>query len=291
LASSLEVSVGSWAEPAGDSASNPRELDGRSMDWPLDPLGPQRAAIEEGAAMVVAAIGERVPGPPAGEEEAGWAAEVDLLLTERDAAAGARIAVQLPAHLSASRLVALAEDPQALAARLRRPMPEQPSPQARRGSEFHAWLERRFAAAALLDVEELPGASDAETAADAGAELAALQQTFLASEWAHRTAEAVEVAIETPVAGVVLRGRIDAIFPREGGGWDVVDWKTGPPPTGDHARAAAVQLAVYRLAWSRLTGTPLEQVGAAFFYASTGETVRPVDLLDQAALEDLLTLS
>jgi hypothetical protein len=34
---------------------------------------------------------------------------------------------------------------------------------------------------------------------------------------------------------------------------------------------------------------PVEQVGAAFFYAATGRTVRPVDLLDEAALTALVT--
>jgi DNA helicase-2/ATP-dependent DNA helicase PcrA len=183
-------------------------------------------------------------------------------------------------------VVALAADPVALAERLRRPMPEQPSPQARRGSAFHAWLERRFGAAALVDVDELPGAGDDVDDTD----LEALQAAFLGSEWASRTAEAVEVAIETSIAGVVLRGRIDAVFARPGGGWDVVDWKTGRPPAPERAQALAVQLAVYRLAWARLHAVPVEQVSAAFFYASTGETVRPVDLLDEAALHDLLTL-
>ena len=51
-----------------------------------------------------------------------------------------------------------------------------------------------------------------------------------------------------------------------------------------------MQLAVYRLAWARLHGIPLDQVSAAFFYAATGTTVRPVDLLDEASLESLLTL-
>jgi DNA helicase-2/ATP-dependent DNA helicase PcrA len=69
----------------------------------------------------------------------------------------------------------------------------------------------------------------------------------------------------------------------------VVDWKTGPPPSDPRqAAAAAVQLAVYRLAWSRLTGTDLERIGAAFFYASTGVTRRPVDLLDADGLTDLI---
>jgi DNA helicase-2/ATP-dependent DNA helicase PcrA len=89
---------------------------------------------------------------------------------------------------------------------------------------------------------------------------------------------------------VVLRGRIDAVFARPGGGWDVVDWKTGRPPGPESARTLAVQLAIYRIAWARLHGVPVEQVSAAFFYASTGQTVRPVDLLDETALQALLTL-
>ena len=102
-----------------------------------------------------------------------------------------------------------------------------------------------------------------------------MQAAFLGSEWADRTAEAVEVAVETPIAGVVLRGRIDAVFARPDGGWDVVDWKTGRPPGRESAQTLAVQLAVYRIAWARLHRVPVERVSAAFFYASTGETVRP----------------
>jgi DNA helicase-2/ATP-dependent DNA helicase PcrA len=199
------------------------------------------------------------------------------------------VLVELPAHLSASRVVALAADPEAFADRLRRPLPQAPQPAARRGSAFHAWLERRYGAAALVDLEELPGAADD---ADADADLEVLQRHFLASDWARLVPEAVEVAVETPVAGVVVRGRIDAVFRYEtpqGPRWDVVDWKTGPPARGEaDARARAVQLALYRLAWSRLQGVPVEHVGAAFFHAATGQTVRPVELLDEIALSALI---
>ena len=53
------------------------------------------------------------------------------------------------------------------------------------------------------------------------------------------------------------------------------------------ARLRALQLGVYRLAWSRLTGTALDHVRAAFYYADSGETVWP-DLLDEAELTDLV---
>jgi DNA helicase-2/ATP-dependent DNA helicase PcrA len=288
------VSQGDWAEPVEADAVNPREALRATGAWPPDPLGERRPAVAAGAALVRGAIDALVDGdagpdpePPADGRAARWAREIELLLAERDAARSGELTATLPEHLSASRVVALAADPVALAARLRRPMPEPPSPQARRGSAFHAWLERRFGAAALVDVDELPGAAD-DAAADE--DLAALRETFLASEWARRTPEAVEVAVETPVAGVVLRGRIDAVFRRDDGGWDVVDWKTGAPPPEAARPVRAVQLAVYRLAWARLHGVPLDRVSAAFFYAATGETVRPVDLLDEAGLEALLRL-
>src|SRR5690606_8401939 len=79
-------------------------------------------------------------------------------------------------------------------------------------------------------------------------------------------------------------GRMDAVFRTPDGRYDVVDWKTGHPPTGAAARAAAVQLATYRLAWADLSGTPLDRVGAAFHYVRVNQTVRPVDLLDASGL-------
>ena len=295
-----------WAEPAEKGQPNPRDLDA-AVAWPVDPLGEARTAVEEGAALVRAYLAGTAPepaledagrwdatwdeldGPDEDPVVAAWDRETALLLAEREALTAGAPLVELPAHLSASRVVALAADPQAFADRLRRPLPQPPQPAARRGSAFHAWLERRYGAAALVDLEDLPGAADDD---GADADLEQLQQRFLASEWAQLVPDAVEVAVETPVAGVVVRGRIDAVFRYEtpaGPRWDVVDWKTGRPPRGEaQTRARAVQLALYRLAWSRLQDVPVEHVGAAFFHAATGETVRPVELLDEVALSALI---
>ena len=69
----------------------------------------------------------------------------------------------------------------------------------------------------------------------------------------------------------------------------VVDWKTGRAPSDPEARSVReMQLAVYRLAWSRWTGAPLEQVNAAFYYVASDETVRPRRLLSEAEIEALL---
>ena len=315
------VRVGTWHAVA-DGATNPREQIHRSVPWPTDPLGGRRAALTEAARLVRAAMVDLAAGPDRGRDPGpanaardpgGWDGEVMALLAERDAGTGASALVRLPTHLSASRMVTLARDPAELAGMLRRPMPRPPSPQTRRGSAFHTWLEQRFAAAALVDVDELPGAADQGLDEMDDAALARLQRHFLDSPWAQRTPHAVEVAVETPIrllgsaagpgagpATVMLRGRIDAVFRRGAGAgvdgdvpgvtWEVVDWKTGPPPVDEAERtAAAVQLAVYRLAWSSLLRVAAETVSAAFFYASTGHTVRPVDPLDGAGLAALVT--
>src|SRR6266540_556629 len=119
--------------------------------------------------------------------------------------------------------------PERLARTLRRPLPTRPDLRARRGTAFHVWLEQRFGADMLLDLDELPGASDEDAAADSA--LAVLQERFLASEWADRVPIAVEVPFATVVSGVVIRGRMDAVFADPDGGFDVVDWKTGERPS------------------------------------------------------------
>ena len=73
------------------------------------------------------------------------------------------------------------------------------------------------------------------------------------------------------------------------GGFEVIDWKTGPVPGAAELAAAGVQLAAYRLGWSRLTGVPVERVSAGFHHVSANRTLRPVDLLDEAGLLALVT--
>jgi len=269
-----------------------------SATWPADPLGARRALLEEAAGLVHAARAGAPVAPdfdPAGQPGSGsldpWAQEVELLLAERSAFApdpSAPVDVVLPAHLSVSQLVTLRRDPQALARTLRRPLPTRPDPYARRGTAFHAWLEHRFGSEQLLDIDELPGAADEDAAPDAA--LTRLQELFEHSEWAERIPVAVEVGFATTVAGVVIRGRMDAVYADPDGGYEVVDWKTGRRPApGREADSAAVQLAAYRLAWAELAGCPVDRVRAAFPYVAEGVTVRPADLLDAASLNALVS--
>ncbi|WP_447008332.1 ATP-dependent helicase [Saccharothrix isguenensis] len=344
--------IAHWAPRPAEDDPNPLASQTKTAQWPTDPLGKRRAAVAEGAELVLAALDRHLATPPAphpqdpresstqtprvdhsdtpsspfeddpefpvepedpedpedpgfsedpqepGEPEDpaeadqpeddpdGWARDVDVLLAERAAAADRRERVVLPDHLSVSQLVELAADPDGLARRLRRPLPFPPNPLARRGTAFHTWLEQRFGASRLFDLDELPGAADEGAAPDA--DLARLQEAFLASSWADRVPHDVEVPFEAKIDGLSVRGRMDAVFADDDGGWTVVDWKTGAVPEDDRLPALSVQLAAYRLAWAALTGTPVEKVRAAFHYVRQDHTLRPADLLDADGLRELI---
>jgi DNA helicase-2/ATP-dependent DNA helicase PcrA len=340
------VLVERWAEAPEDGDPNPVTAQPRTGHWPIDPLGRRRAEVARGAELVREEVrrlrradpedpdptqlslfesggsGPNDEGDPEGaleDDPDNWVADVDALLAERAAARNARPEVALPGSLSVSQLVELAADPDALAARLRRPMPFPPNPHARRGTAFHAWLEQRFGATRLLDLDELPGAADDGAAGDD--DLMALRNAFLVSAWAERRPIEVEVPFETvvfdgggpdpvgeaapgpepaggagpdpeppgdAVSGIAVRGRMDAVFADPDGGVTVVDWKTGALPDESRLPALSVQLAAYRLAWAALSGTDISRVRAAFHYVRDDVTLRPADLLDAEGLRALL---
>ena len=277
-----------WApEPSSDSPVRPEVPEREPAWWPTDhPLGARQGAVDRAAEVVRAILAGGAVGVGVTGQAADLAAVTDLLLDERRRGAE-QPPPALPGHLSASAVVRLAQDRAEFARQLRRPVPLAPSTSARRGTAFHAWAESYFGAAALVDVDALPGADDESVADDP--DLAALRTAFLGSPWARRSPVAVEVEVQTTVGGVVLRSRIDAVFAEPDGGVVVVDWKTGRPPSDpDSIRTRELQLAVYRLAWSRWKGVPLERVDAAFYYVATGETVRATERLGAPEIERVL---
>jgi DNA helicase-2/ATP-dependent DNA helicase PcrA len=168
---------------------------------------------------------------------------------------------------------------------VRRPLPQPPARQARRGTAFHLWLEERFGQQRLIDDTDLFAADDTQ----ADENLMELKARFEAGEWGGRWPREVEVPFDTQIGDRQIRGRIDAVFADQDGGYDVVDWKTGQPPRARAEQdAVAVQLAAYRLAWSALAGVPLDRVRAAFYYVRHDRTVRPADLLDERGLVALI---
>jgi DNA helicase II / ATP-dependent DNA helicase PcrA len=282
--------VAPWVDDPPED--NPVTSGERVVAWPSPgpPAGPgAQAAADRVRTLLAGGVPAEEPAlsPEAARVVASWDDDLQRLAEEQRRAAARRRTAVLPASLSVSALVELRRDPAAYARTLSRPMPRRPFPSARRGTAFHAWLEHDvYGAPQLLDDTELPGSADA-TAAGVP-DLAALQEAFRRSTWWGRTPAEVEVPFETEVEGVLLRGRADAVFADEDGGWTVVDWKTGAVPAGAALEAAAVQLAAYRLAWSRLSGAPLHTVRAAFHHVREGVTLQPADLLDADGLAALL---
>ncbi|WP_405456970.1 UvrD-helicase domain-containing protein [Streptomyces globisporus] len=215
---------------------------------------------------------------------ASWDRDLDSLAGELRRARATVREVVIPAALSATQLLRLAEDPEAFAQELARPMPRPPQPAARRGTRFHAWVESRYEELPLpmLGPDELPGGdeSDAEIADER--DLAELKEAFERTAYARRTPYRVETPFQITLAGRVIRGRIDAVY-RTGDTYEIVDWKTTR-----HRTADPLQLAVYRLAWAELHDLPLDAVTATFLYVRTGETVHPQGLPGRAELERIL---
>ena len=295
--------VDAWAfTPEKGEAENPLREQQAEAEWPAPLDSAARAARLAAAAAVTALLRlpeQEWPRDPEIEDQRhsrlveGWDADLDALLDELRRSHEVRFEVPMPVSLSATRLLAYAKDPAAFAEQLFRPMPRPPAPQARRGTEFHAWVEERFGQLSLFDDADLELFGEDED----GEDLAELKAAFLRSEYAERAPHRMEAPFQLLLGGQIVRGRIDAVYRLDGGDagaggdgaedggvrYEVVDWKTNRRQNAD-----PLQLAVYRLAWAELAGVPLESVSAAFLYVRTGETVRPRDLPDRAALERLL---
>ncbi len=291
-----------WLDKPEKDAVNPLTSVAREpVLWPVTERSAE-ALRRIDAAELVASVDPTADDGDLGADAdlvATWDDEIERLLEEARAGEAGRgsdgaVEVPLPSSLSATALGRLRDDPGRFARELVRPMPRRPSPAARFGSRFHAWVEARFGQQSLLDTDRLSGRGDADVSRADEAELEELIARFSAGEFGDRQ----PVAVEAPFAlvlhgpggvGQVVRGRIDAVYAEppavEGGAasYLVVDWKTNARQTAD-----PLQLALYRLAWAELHGVPLESVRAGFYYVRSGDLVVPGDLPDRAGIEALL---
>jgi DNA helicase-2/ATP-dependent DNA helicase PcrA len=264
-----------------DGVENPTLENPLTAVWPRDYLGDKRAQFDAAIKLVnTSNVHPLIDSQDA--EVNSWIMDAHSLITEQRKRAIDVVEVALPSRMSTSTLVALHENPQELALNIRRPMPRGQDQYSRRGTAFHLWVERQFTDAATLFGDEYLDYLDP---LDDDSKLEDLKATWLKSAFANRTPARVEVPFETTIAGVLIRGRIDAIY-ADGDGFQVVDWKTGSKQLG---KSAQVQLAMYRLAWAKLSGCEISKISAAFHYVPTGVTDQPADLLDEAALITLIS--
>ena len=286
-----------WLDRPAKDEVNPLTAQAERRPWPAQGHTEELARRQEAAVRVnaeiarLAAAGSDEPLPldesGLSDDEAArvaeWDDEMHRLLVEARLARAQVVEVPLPSSLSATSVARLRDDPETLARDLARPMPRKPSPAARFGTRFHAWVEARFGQQQLVGLDEVPGRGDAEI--DDDTDLQHLVERFNAGAFAERTPYAIEPPFALVLGGQVVRGRIDAVYETERG-FLVVDWKTNREQTAD-----PLQLAIYRVAWAELQGVPVEQVEAAFYYVRSGDLVQHDDLPGRDELEELLGLA
>jgi DNA helicase-2/ATP-dependent DNA helicase PcrA len=290
-----------WCPPPEASATNPVLEDSTVHPWPVEADGEEVGRRREAAALVSiarAALPDHPTveaGADAGFADMGavalsaedtalvaqWDEELDRLVQEARESRAGTVEVPLPSSLSATSMARLRTDAAQFAEELARPMPRQPSPAARFGTRFHAWVESRFGQQGLVDLDEVSGRGDAEV--DDDTDLQDLIDRFTTGPFGERTPFAVEPPFALVLGGQVVRGRIDAVYETDVG-FLVVDWKTSRQQTAD-----PLQLAVYRVAWAELQGVPVDRVEAAFYYVRTGDLVTFGDG-DLAGREELTRL-
>ena len=94
---------------------------------------------------------------------------------------------------------------------------------------------------------------------------------------------------ETVIAGIAVRGRMDAVFADPDGGFTVVDWKTGALP--DDVAAAGAGRAARRVPaglGGAGRGARRSGCGRRSTTCAHDVTLRPADLLDADGLRALL---
>ena len=228
------------------------------------------------------------------------------LLKERDDDQERRILDVDTDRIQATGVVRLIQDTQQWALNARRPLPAEPSVFASIGTLFHSWVEQqlRMASATLFE-QELPGVS--ALSSHQRRLLEQVQRGFESMDVAGRGWRpiAVEEPFGTCIAGITIQGRIDAVFEVADRGNDttlgkegmssstssgltpsviIVDWKTGHTPDlateqGQNTlRANAIQLLVYRRAWSERFGIPQEAIEAEVVYLRDNAELRIADL-------------
>jgi CRISPR/Cas system-associated exonuclease Cas4 (RecB family) len=142
-----------------------------------------------------------------------------------------------------------------------RPLPRRSSAAARIGTIVHSWIEQEGRGQiALVDpsaFEERPPAPDDDI-------IQSLKKAFENSRFHGKTPVMAERAISLVVGDHIVQGRMDAIFERAGGGWEIVDWKSGRGP--EEEGAERWQLDLYALAAQEIWGKKPDELTVTFVY-------------------------
>ena len=268
--------IDSWQHDPGE---DPRTAgaDQPLITWPATSLADEAVSLADEVNRTLtqlqqdsAVAHQLLPGP--------WQDEIEGLLRLRQAERDTAALVRLPEVLSVSRLLQWRKDPERFLADLIRPMPTRPSAAAERGTQFHAYVEQRMGQQELFDLADWMGDENE------AAQNREFEELFAQTRFAEMEPAAVEHSFVIETGGVVLTGRIDAVFrcDHPDFDWEVVDWKTG-----SLKRADPQQLSVYQAAWAAATGSPPERIRGVFVQLDNGSE-RVFDDLPAVDVPDLL---
>jgi len=274
--STKNIKIINWAE--NNEEKNPSLLNKEAYSWPAN----TDELTREQKLYVAQLIKDRdfgdVTNITVEEKELldNWDRDLKSLLEELTNEKIKKRSVAVPDTLNVTKTINLMRDPNKFALQLVRPMPTKPFTQARRGTQFHYWIENHFQMPTLLDALDLPGSADEDLITDD--QLEQMKAAFLKSDWANKKPLAIEWPFDISIQGRSLRGRIDAVF-ETANGVELVDWKTGQVGKSDD-----LQLAWYRYAWWKMMKTPLKNIATAFVYIPGMETFRPDSLIEPELL-------
>ncbi|MFY9304359.1 MAG: ATP-dependent DNA helicase [Rhodoluna sp.] len=267
-----ELADGQFDFPEKESDENPLDLTPRAQAWPLEPIGDShRSLVDQAAASVEEAADKFLKISEADFAGSRLHEEIDILLREQDDRIRALSEIALPVRIPASRFKDFVADTTAQAANYLRPVPSEPYRATKTGTAFHTWVEDFL----ISEVDNQTG------------DIEDLAEVFKNSRFRDLPREDVEVEINLTRGLNTFVCKLDAVF-KVGDRFEIVDWKTGAAPkTKAEQESMALQLALYRFAYSELRSIPIEAIDVSFYFVADDLELIPDTVLSPKELIEL----
>ena len=267
-----ELAAGLFDFPEKDSDENPLDLTPRAQAWPLEPIGDShRFLVVQAATSVEEAANKLLKISEADLAGSLLHEEIDILLREQVDRIRALSEVALPVRVPASRFKDFVADTTNQAANYLRPVPSEPYRATKTGTAFHTWVEDFL----ISEVDNQTGGIED------------LAEVFKNSRFRDLPREDVEVEINLTRGLNTFVCKLDAVF-KVGDRFEIVDWKTGAAPkTKAEQESMALQLALYRFAYSELRSIPIESIDVSFYFVADDSELIPDTVLSPKELIEL----
>ena len=257
--------------------TNPADLSSIKEIWPMEPLGEHhRPKVLEAKTKVESAMADSAPNRTELDQR------IDLLVAEREELRARSRQVKLPVRIPASRFKEFIYQLSDVADMYRRPMPQEPYKQTMAGTLFHSWVEQRFGLVGSADEIDAVEVLNEEDGTSKTVE--ELREIFEGSRFASMKPHSIESEIQVTIKGNTFICKLDAVFETETG-YEIVDWKTGKPPVGEKQIAErALQLALYRMAFSRLHAVDPDKIEVCLYYVADELEIKPEQVPSESEL-------